>query len=55
MRAYAVADDDDLCAQSLFASVGDQAPAGQALIVGMRRDHDKRPIFEHLAQRAERK
>ena len=37
------------------ASVGDQTSAGQALIVGMRRDNDKRPIFERLTQRAERK
>ena len=38
MRASAVADNDDLSSQSLSASVGDQASAGQALIVGMRRD-----------------
>src|ERR1700733_8781758 len=55
MRAGAVADNDDLCAQSLSASGSDQSPAGQALVVEMRRDHDKRPIFEHLTQRAERK
>ena len=55
MRAGAVADNDDLSSQSLPAGVGDQTSAGQALIVGMRRDNDKRPIFEHLTQRAERK
>ena len=55
MRAGAVADNDDLSSQSLSAGVGDQAAAGQALIVGMRRDNDKRPIFERLTQRAERK
>jgi hypothetical protein len=36
MRAGAVADNDDLSSHSLPASVGDQASAGQALIVGMR-------------------
>ena len=51
MRAGAVADNDDLSSQSLSASLGDQASAGQALIVRMRRDNDKRPIFEHLTQR----
>ena len=55
MRTGAVADNDDLSSQSLSASVGDQTSAGQALIVGMRRDNDKRPIFERLTQRAERK
>ena len=55
MRAGAVADNDDLSSHSLSASVGDQTSAGQALVVGMRRDNDKRPIFEHLTQRAERK
>ena len=55
MRAGAVADNDDLSSQSLSAGVGDQASAGQALVVGMRRDNDKRPIFELLTQRAERK
>ena len=38
MRARAVADNDDLSSQSLSASVGDQTAAGQALVVGMRRD-----------------
>ena len=55
MRAGAVADNDDLSSHSLSASLGDQTSAGQALIVWMRRDDDKRPSFEHLTQRAERK
>ena len=55
MGASAVADNDDLPSQSLPASVGYQTSTGQALIVGMRRDHNKRSIFEHLTQRAERK
>jgi hypothetical protein len=55
MRARAIADNDDLPSQSLSAGVGYQTSAGQALIVGMRRDHNKRSIFEHLTQRAERK
>ena len=55
MRADAVADNDDLSSQSLSAGVGDQTSAGQALVVGMWRDNDKRPIFQLLTQRAERK
>ena len=55
MGASAVADNDDLSSQSLSAGVGDQTAAGQALVVRMRRDNDKRPIFKHLTQRAERK
>jgi hypothetical protein len=35
------------------ASLGDQTSAGQALIVWMRRDNDKRPSFQHLTQRTE--
>ena len=53
MRPSAVADNDNLPAQSLPAGIGDQASAGQALIVGMRRDNDERPIFERLTQRGE--
>ena len=53
MRTGAVADNDNLSSQSLPASVGDQASAGQALIVGMRRDNDKRPILKSLTQRGE--
>jgi hypothetical protein len=55
MGAGAVADNDDLSSQSLSAGVGDQTAAGQALVVWMRRDNDKWPIFELLAQRVERK
>src|ERR1700728_524526 len=55
MRADAVADNDDLSSQALSACVGDQTAAGQTLIVRMRRNDDKRPIFELLAQWAERK
>jgi hypothetical protein len=55
MRTSAIADNDHLSSQSLSASVGDQASAGQALIVWMWRDNDKRPIFEYLTQRPERK
>jgi hypothetical protein len=53
MRASAVADNDDLSSQSLPAGVGDQTAAGQALVVGMRRDNNKRPIFKLLTQRDE--
>ena len=55
MRARAVADSDDLSSQSLSAGVGDQTAAGQALVVGMRRDNNKRPIFQtsHATGRTE--
>ena len=53
MGASAVADDDDLSSQSLPAGVGDEAAAGQTLVVRMRRDNDEGPISKHLAQRVD--
>ena len=55
MRAGAITDNDNLSSQSLSASLGDKTSTGQALIVRMRRYDDKRPSFERLTQRAERK
>ena len=52
MRSSPVADHDDLDLKSLPASLGDQAPAGQALIVRMGRHDDERPVFKALAQTA---
>jgi hypothetical protein len=53
MRASAVADNDDLSSQSLSAGVGYQTAAGKTLVVRVRRDNDKRSIFELLTQEAE--
>jgi hypothetical protein len=53
MRASAVADNDDLSSQSLSAGVGYQTAAGKTLVVRVRRDNDKRSIFELLTQGAE--
>jgi hypothetical protein len=54
MRAGAVTDDDNLSSHSLPASVGDQASAGQALVVGMGRDNNEGPILEGVTHGAER-